>query len=134
MVTKVSVAGTSTGGTTTYPVTIRIDDTEGLLPGMNADADITVASLDSALSIPNAAVMRGGLVLVTKGSPSAVNAVEAEAPEGYVFVKVETGVSSDEYVQILSGLSADDTIAYIPQSTASDDLFTIMMNQSRGRS
>ena len=134
VVTKVSVAGTSTGGTTTYPVTIRIDDTEGLLPGMNADADITVASLDSALSIPNAAVMRGGLVLVTKGSPSAVNAVEAEAPEGYVFVKVETGVSSDEYVQILSGLSADDTIAYIPQSTASDDLFTIMMNQSRGRS
>lgn len=32
VVTKVSVAGTSSGGVTTYPVTIRIDETDGLLP------------------------------------------------------------------------------------------------------
>ena len=32
VVTKVSVAGTSTGSATTYPVTIRIDETDGLLP------------------------------------------------------------------------------------------------------
>ena len=39
VVTKVSVAGTTSGGATTYPVTIRIDETDGLLPGMNVDAD-----------------------------------------------------------------------------------------------
>lgn len=33
-VTRVSVAGNTSGGTTTYPVTIRIDQTEGLRPGM----------------------------------------------------------------------------------------------------
>ena len=38
VITKVSVAGTTTGGTTSYPVTIRIDETDGLLPGMNVDA------------------------------------------------------------------------------------------------
>ena len=40
VVTKVSVAGTTSGGITTYPVTVRIDETEGLRPGMNVDAEI----------------------------------------------------------------------------------------------
>jgi HlyD family secretion protein len=40
VVTKVSVAGTSSSGVTTYPFTIRIDETDGLLPGMSADATI----------------------------------------------------------------------------------------------
>ena len=33
VVTNVSSAGTTTSGTTTYPVTIRIDDYGQLLPG-----------------------------------------------------------------------------------------------------
>ncbi len=39
-VTRVSMKGASNGGTTTYPVTIRIDETDGLRPGMNANAEI----------------------------------------------------------------------------------------------
>ena len=39
VVTSVSKAGTTVGGTTTYPVTIRIDDTGDLLPGMNVWPD-----------------------------------------------------------------------------------------------
>ena len=39
VVTSVSKAGTTAGGTTTYPVTIRIDDTGDLLPGMNVWPD-----------------------------------------------------------------------------------------------
>lgn len=31
--TSISSAGTTSGGTTTYPVTIRIDDTGSLMPG-----------------------------------------------------------------------------------------------------
>ena len=88
VVTSVSKAGTTAGGTTTYPVTIRIDDTGDLLPGMNATAEITTASTENALSIPNAAVARGNYVLVTKDSPSAANADPSmTAPEGYVYVK-----------------------------------------------
>lgn len=34
VITKVSVAGTTSGGATSYPVTVRIDETDGLLPGM----------------------------------------------------------------------------------------------------
>ena len=49
VVTNVSSAGTTTGGTTTYPVTIRIDDYGELMPGMNATAQIVVDSADDAL-------------------------------------------------------------------------------------
>lgn len=113
VVTSVSAAGTTTGGTTTYPVTIRIDETGDLLPGMNATAEITIARAEGALSVPNAAIVRGNYLLVTKDSPSAANAaVEMNAPDGYVYVRVETGISDDDNIQILSGITAEDTVAY----------------------
>ena len=113
VVTSVSAAGTTTGGTTTYPVTIRIDDTGDLLPGMNATAEIEVSSAKNALTIPNGAVVRGNYVLVTKDSPSAANAVQdMTAPDGYVYVKITTGTSDDDYIEVASGLQEGDTIAY----------------------
>ena len=42
VVTNISSAGTTTGSTTTYPVTIRIDDTGSLMPGMNATAALDI--------------------------------------------------------------------------------------------
>ncbi len=118
-VTRVSMKGASNGGTTTYPVSIRIDDTDGLRPGMNANAEIVVAESTSALCVPNAAIVRGGYVLVTKDSPSAANAdPEMEAPDGYVYVDVKTGVSDDDYTEILDGITAEDTIAYDPNSVS----------------
>ena len=120
VVTSVSKAGTTAGGTTTYPVAIRINDTGDLLPGMNATAEITTASTENALSIPNAAVARGNYVLVTKDSPSAANADPSmTAPEGYVYVKVTTGTSDDDYIAVTSGLQEGDTVAYTASSTAS---------------
>lgn len=118
-VTRVSMKGSSNGGTTTYPVTVRIDETEGLRPGMNANAEIVIAEAGNALAVPNAAIVRGGYVLVTKDSPSAANAdPEMEAPDGYVYVDVKTGVSDDDYTEILDGITAEDTIAYDPNSVS----------------
>ena len=123
-VTRVSMKGTANGGTTTYPVTIRIDDTDGLRPGMNANAEIVVAEANNALVVPNAAVVRGSYVLVTKDSPSAANADTAmEAPEGFVYVPVKTGVSDDDYTQIVSGIQEGDTIGYDPSSVSSDSYY-----------
>lgn len=87
---------------------------------MNATAEITTASTENALSIPNAAVVRGNYVLVTKDSPSAANADPSmTAPEGYVYVKVTTGTSDDDYIAVTSGLQEGDTVAYTASSTAS---------------
>ena len=125
-VTKVSVAGTTSGGITSYPVTVRIDEADELLPGMNVDAEIVLEEAADTLAIPSSAVTRGSgntsLVLVTQDSPSAANAVEQGAPEGYAYVQVETGISDDSYVQILSGLQEGDTAAYVARSTESGSM------------
>ena len=64
---------------------MRIDETDGLCPGMNANAEIVVAEAKNTLAVPNAAIVRGGYVLVTKDSPSAANADPSmTAPDGYV--------------------------------------------------
>ena len=123
-VTRVSMKGSSNGGTTTYPVTVRIDETEGLRPGMNANAEIVIAEAKNALAVPNAAIVRGGYVLVTKDSPSAANAdPDMTAPAGYVYVPVKIGVSDDDYTQIISGVTGNDTVAYDPSSVSTDDYY-----------
>ena len=143
VVTKVSVAGTSSGSATTYPVTIRIDETDGLLPGMSVDAAITLSSAENVLAIPTAALNRGDTVLVTADSPSAANAAQtggggpeealpedAAPPEGtqapaeeetqeYVSVAVTTGVTDGDYIEITSGLQEGDVVAYLPTSGSS---------------
>ena len=58
---------------------------------------------------------------MTKDSPSAANAdTDMTAPEGYVYVKVTTGTSDDDYIAVTSGLQEGDTVAYTASSTASD--------------
>ena len=131
VITKVSVAGTTSNNTTVYPVTIRIDETDGLLPGMNADAKIVIDNAENVIAVPNSAVTRGNVVLVTKDSPSAQNAEDREAPDGYVYVKVLTGLSDDDYTEIVSGLSDGDTIAYIKRTVQGKSV-TDMMTQGPG--
>lgn len=120
VVTRVSVAGVTSGGITAYPVTVRIDETDGLLPGMNVDAEIVIEDSRDTLAIPCGALNRGDTVLITAGSPGAVNALDQEAPEGYVYVEVETGVSDGSYIEATSGLQEGDTVAYIQVSSSGD--------------
>lgn len=113
VISSILVAGTTANGSTSYPVTVRIDDMGELLPGMNATAKITTASVKNVLALPNAALVRGSYVLVTRDSPSAANAeTSMTAPDGYVYVKVTTGISDDDYIEVKSGLQEGDTIAY----------------------
>ena len=123
-ISSILVAGTTANGSTSYPVTVRIDDMGELLPGMNATAKITTASVKNVLALPNAALVRGSYVLVTKDSPSAANAdPDMTAPEGYVYVPVKIGVSDDDYTQIVSGIQEGDTIGYDPSSVSSDSYY-----------
>lgn len=140
IVTKVSVAGTSSSGVTTYPVTIRLDETAGLLPGMSADATIQLESASDVLTIPTAALTRGNQVLVTADSPSAANAVSAGGAEpeggqstsGYVSVEVTIGVSDDSYMEVLHGLQEGDVVAYIETSSSSENTMGMMGGVSGG--
>lgn len=126
VVTKVSVAGAYSNGVTTYPVTIRLDETEGLLPGMNVDATIVLESAVDVLAIPTAALQRGNTVLVTSDSPSASDGEPSKITdangEAYISVKVTTGVADEDYAEVLSGLREGDTVAYIAASSSPNNM------------
>lgn len=133
VISSVLVAGTTANGSTSYPVTVRIDDMGELLPGMNATAKITTASVKNVLALPNAALVRGSYVLVTRDSPSAANAeTSMTAPDGYVYVKVATGISDDDYIEVKSGLQEGDTIAYDNSSVSATDFYSTMMVSAEG--
>ena len=133
VISSILVAGTTANCSTSYPVTVRIDDMGELLPGMNATAKITTASVKNVLALPNAALVRGSYVLVTKDSPSAANAeTSMTAPDGYVYVKVTTGISDDDYIEVKSGLQEGDTIAYDNSSVSATDFYSTMMVSAEG--
>ena len=133
VISSILVAGTTANGSTSYPVTVRIDEMGELLPGMNATAKITTASVKNVLALPNAALVRGSYVLVTKDSPSAANAeTSMTAPDGYVYVKVTTGISDDDYIEVKSGLQEGDTIAYDNSSVSATDFYSTMMVSAEG--
>ena len=125
-VDKVSIAGNTSGGVTTYPVTVIIEDYGDLRPGMNVDAEILITQSDDALAVPAQAVERGNKVLITSDSPSAGKALADTAPDGYVYVQVTTGISDDDYIEITSGLQEGDTVAYQKVDHSSDDLMAMM--------
>ncbi len=114
-ITKVSIQGATAGGITVYPATIRIDETEGLLPGMNADIEIVIESTEDALTVPVSAVNRNGTVLV-KGEGASPEGMTA--PEGYHYVEVKTGMTTDDYIEITEGLNEGDMVG-IQQRTSS---------------
>ena len=108
VITEVGINGTTSGGVTTYPVKVEIDETDGLLPGMNVDVSIVINRQDNVLTVPADAVQSGSRVLVK----SQTGKTDAGAPEGYEYIRVELGASDEDNVEVLSGLQEGDEIAY----------------------
>lgn len=126
-VTSISVNGTTSGGVTTYPVTIVIlDFDEDLLPGMNIDVEIVTSKAENVLAVPVAAVNRGNTVYV-KGEKTEEG---DPAPEGFKSVTVSTGAYNYAYIEIVSGLNEGDVV-YFPQvqSTGNKDAMADMMGR-----
>ncbi|ATW23786.1 HlyD family efflux transporter periplasmic adaptor subunit [Candidatus Formimonas warabiya] len=124
IVTKININGTTVNGVTSYPVTIRIDNTADLLPGMNVDAKIEVKSLENVLSIPVGVVARNGQVLVKSGeSASGTDKANDKIPAGYAYKKVNLGGSNDDYIEIVDGLKEGDIVAEIKESSTVPQMF-----------
>jgi HlyD family secretion protein len=122
-ITAISIVGTTSSSVTTYPVTVVIEDYDGLLPGMNVTADIVSAEVTDALMVPVAAVTRGSLVRVDKSSVDEADIVKEDGD--YAYVKVTTGISTDDYIEIKSGLTEGQTI-YISSASQTTESTTEM--------
>ncbi len=128
IVTKVNISGTTTNGVTAYPVSIKITDTEGLLPGMNVSAKIVLESVKNVLAVTVDAVTRGNMVLVCKDSSKMSVAEDGTLvldksglPVGFEYTEVKLGVNNDKSIEITDGLSEGDIIAVayvIPDASA----------------
>lgn len=132
IVTKVNISGTTSNGVTAYPVTVKIAETEGLLPGMNVDAQIIVSSVTGVLAAPVDAVVRGNMILVKTDSSGSADVSDGQVlttgsdglPEGFEYVEVSLGVNNDDYIEIISGLSEGDIIAIATVNTDTGETTT----------
>ena len=63
-VNSININGATSNGVTTYPVEVIVDNPEGMLPGMNVNAEIVIEEKYDILVVPVSAVMRGNIVYV----------------------------------------------------------------------
>lgn len=86
-----------------YSVTLDVDDPEGLLmPSMTARVEIETANKDNALAVPLSALKtdsNGSYVVIVKKDGTTENRY------------VETGIYSDDNVEIVSGLSEGEQVS-----------------------
>lgn len=117
-VDKVNINGTTAGGVTTYPVTVKVDGAPAALkPGMNISAKILVEHAGEVLTIPVDAVKRGSEVLVAgpgcldeNGNVADLTAVETR--------QVTLGRNDENYIEVLEGLSEGDVILIENQASS----------------
>lgn len=112
-VTNISLESSQSNGVTNYPVTVTLDEVGELLPGMNVDGVIILEEAENVLMIPVDSLMRGNRVYVKDDT---VTEQQGSVPAGFRAVEVETGLTNDDYVQIVSGLSEGDEV-YVDESS-----------------
>lgn len=126
---NISIVGTTSNSVTTYPVTVVMEEYGELIPGMNVDAEIVVSEAKDVLCVPLSAVQRGNMVYVKNEDikddqklPEKENSKMPENKmmnerekmfEGYTPVRVKTGISDNNTVEIIEGLYEGQRVATV---------------------
>lgn len=124
---KVNINGVTSNGVTTYPVTVNITDSDGLLPGMNISAEISIDRAENVLAIPVSAVMRGNTVMLKQTADGKNGSGKASSEENIATLTL--GRSDGDYIEVTDGLSEGDVILV---STATTSLMEQMMGGGGG--
>ena len=108
-----SSSSSSSAAVIYYSVTLDVDDPEGLLmPSMTARVEIETANKDNALAVPLSALKtdsNGSYVVIVKKDGTTENRY------------VETGIYSDDNVEIVSGLSEGEAVSVAMAKKTSTD-------------
>ena len=119
-----NVMGVSADQVTNFEVKVRILDEVSFRPGMTATVDIQTERAYAVLSLPIQAVTTRK---DTANIQDKVECVFAFEENNANFIKVETGIQNDEFIQIISGLEEGQDIITGPYSAVSrlleDDSF-----------
>ena len=119
-VTRISGTGTYVNGMTTYGVTILVDQTDKILSGMSARADILVASHQGVLLIPVSAIktIDGEKYVMVMPAPGSKEA--AAASEG-VQTLITVGLFNSTQAEVLSGLGEGQYVKDLAASTGTSN-------------
>lgn len=105
----IDTAGTISSGVANYPVTIQLDSgSEDILSNMSATVNIIVDFKDAVVYVPLAAVK-------TQDDLSTVQVMENGVPKS---ITVQTGLTTDTSVEIVSGISEGDVVVTGTNSSA----------------
>ena len=128
-VTRISGAGDYQNGVTSYDVTLDLDETEKLLPGMSARADILIAEKTDVLLIPVSAISRkdGRMFVTVVPDPTAATEVKTGNPQEEVEVSV--GLINGTHAEILSGVEEGQ---FVLDKAAQENPFAAMMGGPGG--
>lgn len=102
----IAYEGTTTNNITKYDVTLVVDYTEGIKGGMSATATILLDKKDNVLRVPAEAV-------TTVGGRSIVTAMVDGQPQ---VKQIETGLSTDRWVEVVNGLQEGEQIVVASSS------------------
>lgn len=125
-VTEIAKEGTVENGSSTFDVTILIDDSKSLKPGMTTEASILVESKENVIRVPIEAVRKQGdqkFVLVQTA------AATEEEQATWTRKKIETGLANDAFVEVTSGLGAGELVQLpaIVSNSNNGQMRTMMM-------
>ena len=128
-VTRISGTGTYINGMTTYDVTILVDQTDKILSGMSARADILVASHQGVLLIPVSAIktIDGGKYVMVMPAPGSK---EAPAASEGVQTMITVGLFNSTQAEVLSGIQEGQ---YVKDLAAASDTTNFMFGNRNSK-
>ncbi|WP_213995830.1 efflux RND transporter periplasmic adaptor subunit [Tepidanaerobacter syntrophicus] len=124
-VEKIAEQGTSQNNVSTFDVTITTDKVDELKAGMTVDVEMIIANKQDVLMLPITAIQYRNnktyvMLASAEGDTSSsadktansknVNKTSNATSTANNMVEVKTGISNDEYVEIVSGLNEGDTV------------------------
>ncbi|MFD0826193.1 efflux RND transporter periplasmic adaptor subunit [Neobacillus sp. M.A.Huq-85] len=110
-VTAIANEGTSSNGSSTFDVTIKISNPDNLKVGMSTEASILTASKENALYVPIDAVHSANnqkYVMAFAASAAAEQSSDTQQ------LTVKTGLANDDYIEIIQGVTEGQSIQ-LPQ-------------------
>lgn len=123
IVTEVSKEAVTSSGVTQYSAEVELDYQDGMLIGMTAEVVVSIEGVEDAIIIPVDALHQ------TSDISYVYTSYDEKTQQYGDMVEVVTGLSNDNYVEIISGLEEGDVVYY---TESADNFFGMMGGMSFG--
>lgn len=127
-VSEIDTTASGSSDTNSYTAKVLLDRAPKMLPGMTAEASITIEGVENAMLVPEDAVQR------TAASAYVYTSYDEETDTLGGMVEVTVGISNGKIMEIIDGVKEGDVLYYIPKEktfTFGNFTFTAGGNNNR---